>query len=87
MWNRRRQPRQLTLKTGKIHSRDIPSEIDCAILDISDEGARILLPAGVKLSDTFDLTVDPQGESYFCRVAWQLQNKIGVCFKRRHGHE
>ncbi len=83
MLERRHEPRQLILKTGKIRSPEIPYEIDCAILDFSTGGACILLPDAVRVPDTFELAVDPGGERYFCHVAWKMPNKIGVSFERR----
>jgi hypothetical protein len=83
MSERRKEQRQLTLKTGKIISFDIQSEIDCAILDISDGGARILLPVGIDLPDTFDLAVDPDGQAKYCRVVWKQGNRIGVSFQTK----
>jgi hypothetical protein len=81
--NRRRWQRQLTLRTGKIRSLDLPSDVDCAILDISDGGACILLPAGVAVPDTFDLSMHAGGQNYLCRVMWKAGHRIGVCFQSR----
>jgi hypothetical protein len=55
MSERRREQRQLTLKTAKIKSLDSRPDIDCAILDISAGGsshfvARRRRPAGHLLS-------------------------------------
>ena len=58
------------------------SEIDCAIFDISDGGACLLLPKGVEVADTFLLTVDPTGVSYACRVAWRAGHRVGVSMCR-----
>jgi hypothetical protein len=83
MSERRQEQRQWTLKTAKIKSLDIWSDIDCAILDISDGGARILLPVGVDPPDTFDLAVDPDGQAKLCRVVWKSGNRIGVSFQSK----
>lgn len=82
MQDRRQQPRHLTLRTGKIHGAGTASEIDCAIFDISDGGACLLLPKGVEVADTFLLTVDPTGVSYACRVAWRAGHRVGVSMCR-----
>ena len=79
--DRRWEPRQLTLKTGKIRSVDLPSEVDCAILDISAGGARILVPDGVEIPATFDLAIDPDGDSHACRLRWKSGSRIGVAFQ------
>jgi hypothetical protein len=83
MLEHRREPRQLILKTGKISSLYLPSDIDCAIFDISEGGASILLPVGAKVPDSFHLAIDPGRDSYICRVAWKSGNKIGVSFQSR----
>ena len=59
------------------------AEIDCAILDLSDSGARILLPAGTDLPDSFDLSVDPDGQVKCCRVVWKAGTSVGVTFQTR----
>jgi hypothetical protein len=83
MSERRREQRQLTLKTAKIKSLDSRPDIDCAILDISAGGARILLPAAVDLPDTFYLAIDPDGRIKICRVVWKSGNGVGVSFQTR----
>jgi hypothetical protein len=79
--NRRQWQRQLTLKTAKIRSPDLPSGVDCAILDISEGGACILLPAGAAVPDTFDLSMHSGGQIYLCRVMWKVGHRIGVSFQ------
>jgi PilZ domain len=81
MLDRRQKTRQLTLKTAKINALHVPSGIDCAVLDISEEGACILLPAGAEIPSSFDLAIDFSGERYVCTVAWRSGNKIGVSFR------
>src|SRR5437879_1502894 len=83
MSDRRHELRQLTLKKGKIRSPGIPVEIDCALLDFSARGTCILLPDAGRVPDTFELTVDPGGERYFCHVAWKSPNKIGASLERQ----
>jgi hypothetical protein len=83
MSERRRAPRQLALKTGKIRALYLPSDIDCAIFNISSKGASILLPIGTRVPDTFQLTIDPGRDDYICRLAWKSGNKIGVSFQSR----
>jgi hypothetical protein len=83
MRNMREQPRELTLKTAKIKTKIMESAIHCAILNISDTGACILVPDQTDIPDTFDLTIDPIGSNYACRVAWRSKNRIGVSFQPR----
>jgi hypothetical protein len=76
----RRHPRLLTLKTGKIHF-DAAESVLCAIFDINDTGACIVVPDAAKIPETFDLAIDPTGTNYTCRVAWRSRYKIGVSFQ------
>ena len=78
---RRREARQLDLKTGKISSLHLPSDADCAIFDISEGGACILLPRGAELPESFNLTIDPRRDTYLCKLAWKAGNRIGVSFQ------
>jgi flavin reductase (DIM6/NTAB) family NADH-FMN oxidoreductase RutF len=77
MDERRREARLLTLKAGAIRSAGAPASIDCAILDISDGGARILVPVNTELA------IDPSRESYSCKLAWKSGSTIGVSFQSR----
>jgi hypothetical protein len=83
MSEQRQVQRELTLKTEKIKSVDIRSHIECAILDISAAGVRILVPAGVDPPETFDLAVDPDGQTNYCPVVWKSRNRIGVSIQVR----
>ena len=83
MVEKRREARQLTLKTGKISALYLASDIDCAILDISESGACLLVPFGVKVPASFDLTIDPGQDSYVCKVAWRVGSKMGVSFPQK----
>ena len=60
MVERRRDQRWPTLKTGKLRTVDVQSGIDCAILDISEGGACILIPVGAAIPDSFDVAHGPR---------------------------
>jgi hypothetical protein len=81
MPERRQDPRALTLKTATIRSVDIPSDIDCAILDISERGACILVPVGADIPASFELAIDPERTSHACTLAWRAGSRIGVTFE------
>jgi hypothetical protein len=83
MMEKRREARQLTLKTGKISALYLASDIDCAILDISEGGARLLVPFGAKVPASFDLTLDPGQDRYVCKVVWRVSSKLGVSFQKK----
>ena len=80
MLEKRKHPRKLTLKTAKIHFDLEGQERDCAIVDISDGGACILVEAEAALPDVFDLTPDRDGLTRACKVAWRAANKLGLSF-------
>jgi hypothetical protein len=80
MLDRRQNSRSLTLKTGKIRSWDAASDVDCAILNISETGACILVPASAAIPDVFRLAVDFDPNAYACKVVWRSGNRIGVSF-------
>jgi hypothetical protein len=73
---RRKHPRQTV---------DISAEItiggsvqcECTIMDISQGGAMLAIPAGCVLPDQFTLTPP----SRLCRVAWRNEKHIGVAFQ------
>ena len=79
MVDHRRYPRDLVLKTGRIHLAD-QSEIDCAILNIAPAGACVLVPDRADVPDTFDLRIDSAAAVRRCRVVWRDGAKIGFEF-------
>jgi hypothetical protein len=83
MSENRRVPRQLVLKTGRILSGPNQGSTDCAILNLSQGGACILIPASTLIADSFELFVDHHGSSYRCRVAWRNDCKVGVTFETK----
>jgi hypothetical protein len=76
----RKNLRHLTLKTAKIVFDDMSSPIDCAILNISDGGACILVPRLAEIPDVFRLVVDPNGTTHLCGVRWKSGNRVGLAF-------
>jgi hypothetical protein len=78
--DKRRHPRQLTLRTAKIFHEGRAAAIDCAIVNISEGGACILLSNPAAVPDAFKLTIDRDGEIRGCSVAWRSGNRIGVAF-------
>ena len=72
--------RHLTLKTAKIVFEDTSSSIDCAILNLSDGGACILVPRFAKIPNAFRLVVDPDGNTYACSVRWKSGSRVGLAF-------
>jgi hypothetical protein len=78
MLERRVHRRSLTLKTGKIVGADDARDIDCAILDISEGGARILVSDPAEVPQEFRLNVDRTHVIYVCERIWTDGNQIGL---------
>jgi hypothetical protein len=78
MLERRAQPRSLTLKTGKIVRAEEVRNIDCAILDICDGGARILVSDPTEVPQKFVLKVDHTQAIHVCERVWTDGNRIGL---------
>lgn len=76
---RRASPRRVVNCPGSIVCATSTEPVDCLIADISDGGARLVAPAG--LPEEFALIVkDGTNASQRCRVAWRLDDEIGVEF-------
>jgi hypothetical protein len=78
---RRKNPRVLTLKTGKLSISNRASAIDCAILDISDTGACLLVPADAEVPGSFSLAIDGDQEPHYCTMKWKRGARLGVEFQ------
>jgi hypothetical protein len=70
----------LTLRTGKIVT--FACAIDCAVLDISAGGARILSPEGSAIPEAFELIIDPTEFRIECRLVWTDGQVQGVAFNQ-----
>ena len=73
---RRRHPRrpvnvaaEITIG-GQVHC-------ECTVLDVSQGGAQLAIPAGFIVPDEFMLTPP----SRLCRVAWRKADRVGVAFQ------
>lgn len=73
---RRRHPRKAVRISAEITIGDAV-QCECTIMDISQGGALLALPAGCVLPDQFML-IPP---SRLCRVAWRNENNVGVAFQ------
>jgi PilZ domain len=82
MLEHRKSARELTLKTGKLSMPGNSVPVDCAILNISDDGACILVPDGAEIPATFSLTIDRMEMTVDCCLRWKTSNRIGVSFDR-----
>jgi hypothetical protein len=82
---RRKFPRALSLKTGKIVSEVLAEPIDTAVLDLSEEGACLLVPDIADIPQAFQLVLDPGNRKLKCEVRWKSGYRIGVHFAEPPG--
>ena len=79
MTDRRRATRQRTLKRGTI--RVGPANgIECAIPNMSEMGALLVLDSPRAVPNEFTLSTNPDGSGRQCEVVWRFTRKIGVQF-------
>ncbi len=70
----------MSLRTGKIVSEKIAEPIDTAVLDLSEEGACLLVSDITEVPESFELILDPDGTKIGCEVRWKTGYRIGVRF-------
>jgi PilZ domain-containing protein len=80
MLENRKSTREMTLQTAKILADGVTDGIDCAVLNVSETGACILVPPGVAISETFELAIDNEEAIRTCTLVWQDGARIGVTF-------
>jgi hypothetical protein len=71
----------MTLQSGAVHFNGDASPIKCAILNISEGGACLLVASTAYIPDVFVLAIDFSGRKYSCRIAWKTATKLGVLFR------
>ena len=82
MDNRRGDRRARVLKSGRIITSDKAPKIDCTVRDLSDAGARLIIPSSTfGVPHEFKLKIGDDGPRD-CRVAWRTETAVGVKFSR-----
>jgi len=76
--NHRKSERRLTLKTGRIVVANDAYSLECAVLNVSEHGACLLVPLGAVTGDRFTLFIDGSDKACACTVAWREGSRIGV---------
>lgn len=72
--------RRRTLKAGVIAYSGRHVTLQCAVRDLSDTGARLLVEGSIDAPDTFELIIAIDGMEADCRVAWRRGKEVGVVF-------
>ena len=57
--------------------------IDCKILDLSQDGARVVAPTGLDMPELFQLQIDSSRILGTAQVMWRESNQVGVKFLAR----
>jgi hypothetical protein len=78
---RRTAARQRVYRTGIISFRDLGTTIECAVRNLSDTGACLLMTSPTSIPNEFDLALTRDKAPRHCRVVWRGENKIGVTFQ------
>jgi hypothetical protein len=77
--------RHLVLRTAKIIPLvGLTDSFDCAILNVSTQGACILIPTNANVPDEFALVIDGETVTRPCTVAWKAGARVGVSFGLTH---
>jgi hypothetical protein len=78
-----RAPRRRTLFAGIVIHGLAPFTLDCAIRDVSENGARVRLTALAHLANPIVLVAPSLDTAHEAVVAWQNGQDIGLKFVRR----
>jgi hypothetical protein len=81
---RRDGPRVPTLLAGKLISADGFLHPDCAVLDLSRNGARVHISAAIRLPPPVALLLVREGLLFDAAVAWRRGNETGLVVTGRH---
>jgi hypothetical protein len=78
---RRTVRREARYSVGILYG-EAPVRVACTLIDISESGARLVLPSGMEVPDEFVLLLSANGRARRrCRVAWRgNRRQIGVEF-------
>ena len=77
---RRRVPRQRTLKSARIVIDPQMPELECVVRNLSPDGALLLVPS-LAVPDRFDLVFSASKTRHACKVAWRAHDRVGVVFE------
>jgi hypothetical protein len=75
----RHSKRKRVLKGARILVPEFGISADCAVRDVSETGACLVLIAPVAITDTFDLSMH-DNVIRRCRVVWRVGRRVGVAF-------
>ncbi len=82
MNERRKYQRSRAVRGGRILLSDKRSVIDCAVQDLSGDGACLQVESVVGIPAVFGLAIDGTESIRACRLIWQSDDRLGVAFDR-----
>ena len=68
------------LKGGVISFRQLGTTIDCTVRNLSITGACLVVTSAAGIPNEFELMLDHDTITRYCRVAWRAEDRIGVSF-------
>lgn len=77
---RRRHPRQRTLKAARILLNHHHSVLDCTVRNFSQLGACLNVASTVGIPERFDVIFDADHSVRVCRMVWHKERQLGVEF-------
>jgi hypothetical protein len=80
---RRRRTRRHAVSPAWADPGGVLPVIDCKILDLSEDGARVFEPPGMELPDQFQLQIDSSRILGSAEVVWRGGSQVGVRFLTR----
>lgn len=78
--SKRNKPRRRILKGGIIAYSSRHLTVECAVRDLSDDGARLIVTNHRQIPDSFELLIELDGFEANCEVVWRRPESIGVRF-------
>ena len=84
MPEKRRNFRKSFERRAWIDFEDGARPLDCVLGNLSETGAKLIIPSGLELPDEFVLRLTPDGRvARKCRIAWKAGGEAGVAFTAR----
>ena len=83
----RQAPRLRSLIGARIVFNNGRATVECLIRDVSETGAKLIVPELIPVPDRFELTIPQKGITRRVRVAWRRATEIGVRFEDEQAPE
>ena len=76
--NRRDKPRLRSLIAATILYNNGQSTLDCVIRNLSEDGAKLAVPAEIALPDRFELAIPQRNKLYRAAMVWRRADEVGI---------